>query len=78
MTYSPARAGRACLRRLWPPEFNDGAKCGLTGQAKGPREPGGYPQTFHDWELERRNSWWVGFNKGLCDKSRLSREDGDG
>jgi hypothetical protein len=69
---------RARLKRAWPDEFADGAKCGLTGGAEGPREPGGYPKTFHTWEIERRNSWWAGWNKGYCDRRCLKQEGGDG
>ena len=69
---------RARLKRGWPSVFSDGARCGLLGRADGPRERGGYPKTFHAWGLERRNSWFAGFNQGFSDRRRLLRVGADG
>ena len=37
----------------------------------GEREPGGYPRGFHAWPLDRRNSWFAGFNVGFHDRLKL-------
>jgi hypothetical protein len=63
-----AEAEPRSIRARWPAEFEDGARCGLTGNTKGPREPGGYPKGFHGWPLDRRNTWFAGFNKGNSDR----------
>jgi hypothetical protein len=63
------------LREKWPPEFRDGARCGFTKGHEGPRDPGGYPQGFQRWPLERRNAWFAGFNVGSRDRSRLSKAE---
>ena len=47
-------AERAAIRKQWPTEFDDGARCGFSWQFKGPREPGGYPKGFHSWPLARQ------------------------
>jgi hypothetical protein len=52
---------RAAIRAEWPTEFNDGARCGFSGEFDGPREQGGYPVGFHKWPLECRTAWTKGF-----------------
>lgn len=69
-----AEAERAAIRAVWPAEFDDGARCGFSGNFDGPRELGGYPRGFHSWPLERRNGWYAGFNKGRCDKERREND----
>jgi hypothetical protein len=68
----------AVLKRLqdkWPSEFRDGARCGFLQLHEGPRDPGGYPPGFNNWQLERRNAWFAGFNVGFHDRSRLSKPE---
>jgi hypothetical protein len=67
-------AERAAIRKQWPTEFDDGARCGFSWQFKGPREPGGYPKGFHGWPLARRNAWYAGFNKGNSDRALFEQE----
>ena len=62
-----ADAERAQLKRLYPNAFKDGLLVGA-GIKEGPREPGGYPKGFHQWELEKRNAWWAGANLGYLQK----------
>jgi hypothetical protein len=59
------------LRTHWPDEFKDGVDCGLLNEFPGVHEPGGYPNGFHSWPLERRNAWIAGFNVGYT-KRRAS------
>jgi hypothetical protein len=59
-----AEREREALRSRWPDEFRDGARCGLLREYPGDRERGGYPRGFLQWPLERRNSWYAGFNLG--------------
>ncbi len=58
------------IRAAWPAEFDDGARCGFSGNFDGPRELGALPREFHSWPLERRNAWYAGFNKGRCDSGK--------
>jgi hypothetical protein len=69
---------RARLKRAWPVEFADGARCAFHQRHPGRREPGGYPLGFHHWPLERRNSWFAGFNFGLLERQRALMELADG
>lgn len=55
------------LKTAWPAEFRDGARCGFLQKYDGSREAGGYPNGFHAWPQDRRNAWFAGFNRGLCD-----------
>ena len=71
-------AERERLWRLFPEEFNEGARCGYSGDYPGEREPGGYPKGFHRWPLERRNAWFAGFNVGFHDRLRGQEGDDDG
>jgi hypothetical protein len=64
-----ARHERRRLQRLYPEAFKDGMLVG-SGIRQGPREPGGYPTGFHQWDLERRNAWWAGANLGYTQKHR--------
>jgi hypothetical protein len=75
---SPVDAERARLKRAWPCEFDDAARCSFLGRFDGPRERGGYPAAFRRWPIDRRNAWFAGFNQGLCDRRRLVREGADG
>jgi hypothetical protein len=66
------------LKRLqdkWPPEFRDGVRCGFLQKREGVRDPGGYPPGFDQWQLERRNAWFAGFNVGFHDRLRLSQSE---
>ncbi len=66
------------LKRLgqrWPDEYRDGARCAFLRRFDGDRQEGGYPRGFHHWPLERRNVWFAGFNRGLCDRSALLRSE---
>jgi hypothetical protein len=38
------------------------------------RERGGYPRGFHQWPIERRNSWYSGFSFGLLERQRALLE----
>lgn len=73
MSDDRAAAEVARLSRQWPAEFRDGARAAFHHH-DGARERGGYPAGFHQWPQDRRNAWWGGFNKGLCDRTRLRRE----
>jgi hypothetical protein len=70
-----ARNERRRLQRLHPEAFKDGLLVGA-GVKEGPREPGGYPKGFHQWELEKRNAWWAGANIGFLQKHQ-HRESAD-
>ncbi len=69
---SQANVEREAIRARWPDEFRDGARCGLSQKYDGPREPGGFPLRFHSWKLDRRNSWYSGFNYGRNQRLRES------
>jgi hypothetical protein len=71
---SDAWADSDGLRRRWPDEWVDGARCGFLQRYDGKREPGGYPLGFHRWPLDHRNAWFAGFNRGFCDRFRISQE----
>ena len=75
---SDAWADSDGLRRRWPDEWVDGARCGFLQRYDGKREPGGYPLGFHRWPLERRNSWFCGFNFGRPERQRALMEVVDG
>ena len=62
------------IRERWPDEFKDGARCAFLRRFDGRREAGGYPLGFHSWPLERRNAWFAGFNRGLCDRFRAQNQ----
>jgi hypothetical protein len=64
----------ADLRKTWPDEFRDGARCGFLQNYEGKRERGGYPKGFHQWPLDRRSAWFDGFSVGFHDRVRLSAE----
>ena len=63
---------RSYLHRKFRSEFNDGAVYGAGWVPSDEREKGGYPLGFHDWQLERRNAWFAGFNVGY--QRRLSEQ----
>ena len=62
------------IRKAWPAEFNDSARCAFLQHYHGDREKGGYPLGFHGWPLDRRNAWFAGFNVGFHDRLQLARE----
>jgi hypothetical protein len=49
-------------------------RCAFLGKFEGER--GGYPKGFHHRPLERRNTWFCGYNLGLLDKQRVRAETG--
>jgi hypothetical protein len=61
-----ARDERRTIRAKFSAEYDDGATCGVTLKPDGAHEPGGYPQGFLSWPLDRRNSWFAGFNAGYA------------
>lgn len=63
------------LQKKWPAEFRDGARCGFLQHYEGSRDHGGYPPGFAGWPLERRNTWFAGFNLGLHDRLRLEQSE---
>lgn len=65
--------GDLTLRKRWPVEWRDGARCAFLMKFDGPRERGGYPVGFHRWPLARRNAWFAGFNRGFQDRMSLAR-----
>jgi hypothetical protein len=67
---SDANAIQKALRRRWPNAFRDGFRVGAGDHPAGEREPGGYPKSFHQWPLDRRNAWWAGANAGYCKRKR--------
>jgi hypothetical protein len=71
---SRTQAEREAQRTAWPTEYRDGARVAYLQQTDGEREPGGYPMGFASWPVERRNSWFAGFNEGRCD--RLAQQNG--
>lgn len=71
---SAAKREREAIRARWPDEFDDGARGGFLKEYPGERERGGYPKGFHGWPLDRRNSWFAGFNKGRLDRLRDEAE----
>jgi hypothetical protein len=72
-----ADAERARLKRAWPDAFRDGERCGFLQEYPGPREKGGYPRGFHQWPIEKRNSWFCGFNLGFVERQRALTERAD-
>jgi hypothetical protein len=75
-------AQRARLKSSWPDEFRDGERCAFLRKFKGKRESGGFPLGFHTWPLERKNSWYCGYNIGLIERQRalveMEAADADG
>ncbi len=67
----PSRAidKAARIRARFPDEWAQGARCGFEGELEGGKS---YPQGFTSWPLDRKNSWFGGFNRGRCDRLRLS------
>ena len=64
---SAANAERAALRARWPNEFNNGARAAF-------QQCDRYPTGFNSWPLDRRNSWWSGYNVGRLDRLRDEAE----
>jgi hypothetical protein len=60
----------AMIRARWPSAWENGARCGFEGE----RDSGSYPTGFHAWPLDRRNSWYSGYNRGYCDRLRHASE----
>jgi len=51
-------------------EFHDGWRCGARGvPTDTPREDGGYPKGFNQWNLERKNAWFCGWQVGIKEKA---------
>ncbi|MGO9391215.1 hypothetical protein [Rhodoblastus sp.] len=69
LPHAAAEIGR--LRAAWPDEFRDGARCAFLEKYEGERELDGYPKGFHGWPQDRRNAWFAGFNRGLCDRQSM-------
>jgi len=67
----------AALRARWPTEYRDGARCAFLLRFEGDRERGGYPRGFPRWPLDRRNTWFAGFNVGYHDRLRLAKKGFD-
>lgn len=63
------------LRKAWPAEFDDGARCAFALNFPGEREAGGYPKGFHTWPLAQRDAWFCGYNKGRCDRLCASKKE---
>jgi hypothetical protein len=57
-------------RAAYPAEFKDGARLGFSGSAEYPREQGMYPRGFHQWEGERKDAWFCGWNAGYVARRR--------
>ena len=73
---SAARNERRQLSARFPEAYKDGFLT-VGGVTEGPREAGGYPRGFHEWELERRNAWWAGANLGYLKKhAQPARREG--
>ena len=70
-----ADAERARLKQAWLEAFADGERCGFHRRFAGERERGGYPRGFHSWPLERRNSWYCGFNIGLIERQLVFQRE---
>ena len=64
-----AQLERARLEAAWPEAFRDGVRAAF-GVFPPEHERGGYPRGFHGWPLEKRNSYFAGFNLGFCDRRR--------
>jgi hypothetical protein len=71
---SDAERERERLLAAWPDEFRDGVNCGYSRRFEGEREAGGYPRGFHGWSLDRRNSWFAGYNFGRNERLREATE----
>jgi len=75
VTDHDAEREREALRRRWPDEFRDGARCAFLREFEGEREAGGcYPRGFRRWPLSRRNAWYAGFNVGFHDRIRRAQK----
>jgi hypothetical protein len=63
----PAQRERERIKLADPGEFADGAKRAFTGDHL-------YPSGFAAWPLNKRASWFAGFNLGYCDRARAGLE----
>jgi hypothetical protein len=61
---SRAETIRAELCRRFPQEFEHGYRSGFTGALQTPCDAAGYPIGFHTWPLDRKNTWYAGWNLG--------------
>jgi hypothetical protein len=60
------------FQQKWPDAFRTGYRGGFLGHDDNVEsDRGGYPVGFHQWPLEVRNAWYAGFNRGLCDRTRI-------
>jgi hypothetical protein len=66
-------ADRDALRAKFPDEFEHGYRTGYLGENQPPCDAAGYPIGFHTWPLDRKNTWYAGFNLGYTE-----REPSDG
>jgi hypothetical protein len=64
---------RAELCRQFPQEFEHGYRTGYLGENQPPCDAAGYMIGHHTWPLDRKNTWFAGFNLG-----HFEREVGDG
>jgi hypothetical protein len=73
-----AEARRAALCAKFPDEFEHGYRTGYLGENQPPCDAAGYMIGHHTWPLERKNSWFTGWNLGNVESARPVREAGDG
>jgi hypothetical protein len=64
------------LQAVYPNEFRNGYRFAFLGKTDSPRDKGGYPLGFHTWPLDKRNAWWAGANRGLCDRASIAEAVG--
>jgi hypothetical protein len=65
------QAERERLRQAFPAEFDDGVARARAGNPL-------YPLNFASWPLDKRNSWFAGFNQGYHTRLRSTPERADG
>jgi hypothetical protein len=61
---------RAALCRQHPDAFDQGVRDGMTLEFDGPRERGGYPRGFHQWQPARRDAYYAGYSVGRTKRLR--------
>lgn len=61
-----ARRGELLLN--FPIEYEHGYLSGFTGEPQAPCDAAGYPIGLNDWPIERRNSWFAGWNLGNSER----------
>jgi hypothetical protein len=65
----PAAVERERLERAWPEAFRDGVRAAYS-LFPADHERGGYPREFSGWPLEKRNSYFAGYNWGFIGRRR--------